>query len=526
MVVAVALLVPLLCNLLSQEEDGNSRPAQVACGAKNGRSLGMPTSLLLARESACAFVSGKSWRVYGPSTTRTHLSGPLSSQRTLPSKLRRLATPSEMENVIKMATALRSQWRLKEAVDVLSIVISDVPSDTLGSTTDVAGMYLKYAMMLRAEWNLLMGKDDASIAGFRDVLDHLPSDRDARIQLAHALNDGKGDAEQALSVLGDVLDEGPHGAEGNIADIGSFIWAAQDAGVFAASLGKHDTAQKYFELFRKYLCDIRPRKYKYITVYKKTSEETKRYFQGVFYEMVNAMIVGDEQRAEAAGNFYKSMNLNEHPELVWFRQVFTSSWEFITSTPLGTALTPSLFYGTRPMIQLAMDAASLEGGLILELGVWHGSSLRMTASHWPEEKVHGFDTFTGLPEAWGSPEKGGEPVGAYSTFGATPPDLPQNVELHAGLFSDTLPGFVEAHPGPIRFMNVDCDLYSSTKDIFDHVADRIVPGTVILFDEYLMTPTWQDDEFKAFQEAVQKNSWTYEYLAFSIMSGQAIVRIT
>jgi len=75
-------------------------------------------------------------------------------------------------------------------------------------------------------------------------------------------------------------------------------------------------------------------------------------------------------------------------------------------------------------------------------------------------------------------------------------------------------------------MNIDCDLYSSTKDIFDEVSERIVPGTVIIFDEYLMTPSWQDDEFKAFQEAVAKHGWTYEYLAFSIMTGQAIVRIT
>jgi hypothetical protein len=76
------------------------------------------------------------------------------------------------------------------------------------------------------------------------------------------------------------------------------------------------------------------------------------------------------------------------------------------------------------------------------------------------------------------------------------------VQLHAGLFCDTLPGFLATHSGPIRFTNVDCDIYSSTRDISDHVFDRIVPGTVIAFDEYIMQPDWQDDEYNAFRESV------------------------
>ena len=75
-------------------------------------------------------------------------------------------------------------------------------------------------------------------------------------------------------------------------------------------------------------------------------------------------------------------------------------------------------------------------------------------------------------------------------------------------------------------MNIDCDLYSSTRDIFDAAFERIVPGTVIVFDEYFMNPNWQQHEFRAFQEAVTKHGWTYEYVALSFYSGQAVVRIT
>jgi len=94
-----------------------------------------------------------------------------------------------------------------------------------------------------------------------------------------------------------------------------------------------------------------------------------------------------------------------------------------------------------------------------------------------------------------------------------------------GLFDRTLPAWIAETDGPIRFMNVDCDLYSSTKCALDILAPRIVPGTVIAFDEYLINDAWAEDEHKAFQEAVAARGWTYEYLAFNLFTGQAVVRM-
>ena len=48
---------------------------------------------------------------------------------------------------------------------------------------------------------------------------------------------------------------------------------------------------------------------------------------------------------------------------------------------------------------------------------------------------------------------------------------------------------------------------------------------MILFDEYLGHAHWREDEFKAFQEAVETYGWRYEYLAFSIFTKQVVVRI-
>ena len=133
--------------------------------------------------------------------------------------------------------------------------------------------------------------------------------------------------------------------------------------------------------------------------------------------------------------------------------------------------------------------------------------------------MHGFDSFEGLPAAWCH-----EPEGVYSTGGRLP-DVPDNVTLHAGLFADTLGPFLEKHPGQIRFCNIDCDIYASTVTVLDGIAPRVRPGTVLVFDEYLINPTWRDDEYRAFREAVEKYGWTYSYLAFGIVTKQAAVVI-
>ena len=158
-------------------------------------------------------------------------------------------------------------------------------------------------------------------------------------------------------------------------------------------------------------------------------------------------------------------------------------------------------------------------GLILEFGVRNGHTIHHLAELYTERKVYGFDSFEGLPEAWHD-----EDAGSYSANGRIPV-VPSNVEFTIGWFNETLPGFKRAHPQPVAFMNIDCDLYSSTKTIFDELDQQIVPGTVIVFDEYIVNKTWREDEYKAFQEWVVAHSVKYRYLAASFCTKQAAVQI-
>jgi len=186
----------------------------------------------------------------------------------------------------------------------------------------------------------------------------------------------------------------------------------------------------------------------------------------------------------------------------------------------------NLYMGTRDMLQVALDAATPlinEGGLVCEFGVASGRSLRQTQELLPlGTPIHGFDTFTGLPQAWGD-----EAAGSYSTGGVVP-SMEGVVYFHKGLFADTIPEFFKEAPDGtfVAYANIDCDLYSSTLDVLETLHGRIVPGTVLVFDEYLGHATWRQDEFRAWRECCKRFGWQYKYLAFSLATNQAVVQVT
>lgn len=168
------------------------------------------------------------------------------------------------------------------------------------------------------------------------------------------------------------------------------------------------------------------------------------------------------------------------------------------------------------LLAYALDQADTSG-LTLEFGVGRGKSMRWIA---PEIDgiVHGFDSFEGIQEHWN-----GNPIGAFAQ--RRMPKVPDNVEFHVGYFDATLPDFLASHPDSISFLHVDCDLYSSTVTIFDLVGSRLQPGSIILFDEYYNFHRWQQHEFKAFQEFVEKTGLRYEYIAYSVTGQQVAVRV-
>ncbi|MFZ9643191.1 MAG: tetratricopeptide repeat protein [Candidatus Methylopumilus sp.] len=191
------------------------------------------------------------------------------------------------------------------------------------------------------------------------------------------------------------------------------------------------------------------------------------------------------------------------------------AWQYFKGAIKGQL--PPITGSIHATFQLATQAAKVKGA-VLEFGVRHANSTRQLAAL-AQQEVHGFDSFEGIPEDWH-----GEGKGSYSTRGVIP-KVPSNIHLHAGWFDASLPAFLASNTQQARLINIDCDIYSSTKTVLDLLAPRIVAGTVIIFDEYIGNQHWREDEFKAFQQAVKTYGWQYEYLAFSFFTKQVVVRI-
>ena len=176
--------------------------------------------------------------------------------------------------------------------------------------------------------------------------------------------------------------------------------------------------------------------------------------------------------------------------------------------PFTDAADPAFRHGKRyDLYRHVLRAEGLDGPIrYLEFGVAGGESFRWWTDHnrHPGSTFVGFDTFTGLPEDWAVYR-----AGTFDQQGAPPETDDPRVRYEAGLFQDTLPGFLEHAPlGGRKVVHLDADLYSSTLYVLTRLAPVLGPGDVLLFDEFGV-PT---HEFRAFTDFVSAYRVGYEVL--------------
>lgn len=156
--------------------------------------------------------------------------------------------------------------------------------------------------------------------------------------------------------------------------------------------------------------------------------------------------------------------------------------------------------------------------LFMEFGVYTGTTINFISSK-VHNTVYGFDSFEGLPEYW----RDGYPASHFKVEKL--PEVNSNVQLIKGWFNKSLPQFVGLHNENCSFLHIDCDLYSSTKEIFNLLEGKIVKGTVIVFDEFFNYPGWRNGEYRAFMEFVNENNIPFQYIGYTSNSQQVAIKI-
>jgi hypothetical protein len=146
--------------------------------------------------------------------------------------------------------------------------------------------------------------------------------------------------------------------------------------------------------------------------------------------------------------------------------------------------------------------------LYLEFGVYRGESMR----YWsrllknPAARLHGFDSFEGLPECWSADHARGH----FSTGGELPEIGDPRVEFFKGWFERTLPDYAApAHDALV--VNLDADLYASTRFVLERIAPLIRVGAWLYFDEF----SDPSHEFRAFREFVAATGMKFAAVAES-----------
>jgi hypothetical protein len=147
----------------------------------------------------------------------------------------------------------------------------------------------------------------------------------------------------------------------------------------------------------------------------------------------------------------------------------------------------------------------------LEFGVASGDStkklLKMSYSK-TCESWHGFDTFTGLPKAWGD-----LPRGAFSTGGEPPRINDKRITWHKGRIEKTYKSISEvcATKSPLLVI-FDFDLYDASKIAWDELANSLKSGDIVYFDE-----AYEFDEARLISEIIDSQYFEFRVLGYTSM---------
>lgn len=185
-------------------------------------------------------------------------------------------------------------------------------------------------------------------------------------------------------------------------------------------------------------------------------------------------------------------------------------------------LSGALLFSDRASIQnYAAEEASKRSGVFLEMGVYNGRSInkftKTLLKSDPAREVYGLDSFKGLEESWSATDHYRE----FNLDGVTPKGIDLRVKIINGRVEDVLQDFLDLKNPSFALIHFDMDLYGPTKFAIEKLIPYLSSGTLILFDELYGYPGWENGEFKALNELISRERYTFK--AFGPL--QALIEI-
>lgn len=138
----------------------------------------------------------------------------------------------------------------------------------------------------------------------------------------------------------------------------------------------------------------------------------------------------------------------------------------------------------RNLIRMCCESVQTLVGDAAEIGVWRGEGALLIASLLPEATVHLFDTFAGFPTAMKSEKdkRWARDVWQDTSIDTVKQTLAEveNYSIHTGVFPESAGGLDLS----LKFVHVDVDLYLSTIEALHWSWQHLIPGGVIICDDY------------------------------------------
>ena len=189
-------------------------------------------------------------------------------------------------------------------------------------------------------------------------------------------------------------------------------------------------------------------------------------------------------------------------------------------------------------------------GDIVELGVYRGASLMSWANFLEirsmgdrAKRVFGFDNFSGfktLDAKDGAPDPRVRKVPGGFDGGVFEEQIKDSISIFdqdrfigykprviivKGDIERTVPRFLKENPGiRISLLHFDCDVYRPTLRALEKLWPLVVPGGVVLFDEYAIPP-WEG-ESRAIDEFFSGKSVKLRKLEWSTNPGAYLIKET